>query len=103
MRLFSKILIIALLSFFMTSSAKKSENNNSFINSQLSLKIGELILIDKYGDDIANQKPFKIDLEDSIWVVSGTPPIDCYSEQIYIEIDKRNCRVYRAGYNRKKR
>ncbi len=89
--------------FFSVGHIGGAEGNNKepFINQELALKIGKLVLEDKYPSYMKGQKPLQIVLEDSIWVVSGKPlSKDEVGKRVYIEIDSRNCKIYKVGFNR---
>ncbi len=76
------------------------QNKKSFACDELAAeKIAEAVWLVVYGDEILDQKPFKVELKsDSIWVVQGTYPEIQIGGTAYIEILKSNCRVLEVSH-----
>ncbi len=85
--------------FFSVGHIGGAEGNNKepFINQELALQIGELILDNKYGEYMKTQKPLEIISLDSAWLISGNRPHSGFSQIAYIIIDKRNCKLIKMG------
>lgn len=62
-----------ILTIICSCSWAKNEKNKSMpIDEQKALAIAEEKLVQTYGKNVLEQKPFKIYLENKIWKVSGT-------------------------------
>lgn len=72
------------------------EDGKEVSSAEEAFKIVEPILVNAYGEEnISHQKPFHINLVDSIWIIEGTLPKTANGEAVlggtaYIEIRKKN-------------
>ena len=90
-------LLVSIVFLSVEHIGAEGNNKEPFINQKLALQIGELILDNKYGEYMKNQKPLEIISLDSAWLISGKRPYNGYSEVAYIIIDNRNSKLIKMG------
>ena len=73
---------------------------NGFVpDEKTAIKIAEAIWYPIYGDEIYDEKPFKAELKDSVWVVRGTLNFDV-GGVAYIEIQKSDCKILKVAHGK---
>jgi len=73
---------------------------NGFVSDEkTAIKIAEAIWYPIYGDEIYDEKPFKAELKDSIWIVRGTLNYDV-GGVAYIEIQKSDCKILKVAHGK---
>ena len=91
---------MAFLGYAINLKQKNSIPKNGFVpDENTAIKIAEAIWYPIYGDDIFDERPFKAELKDSIWVVRGTLNHDV-GGVAYIEIQKRDCRILKVAHGK---
>ena len=113
--IWSSVLIILLIiltfaSYQFFGKNKMGEHEyippNGYVpDENTALKIAEAIWLPLYGKEIYDEKPFTVELKDSlIWIVQGTlvqrPPYNIRGGVAYIEIQKSNCKILKVGQGR---
>jgi hypothetical protein len=101
--------ILVLLGF--TSVVLKNEKNkepektwipaDGFVpNESVAKQIAETVLLPIYGEDILNQKPFKVSLiKDSIWVIEGSSQ-NIEGGVAIILIQKSDCKILKVTHGK---
>lgn len=68
-------------------------------NEQTACKVAEAIFLPIYGEKIYDERPFHASLKyDSIWVVEGTLEKGYTGGTIYVEIQKKDCKVLKVTH-----
>ncbi len=74
--------------------------DNGFVpDEKTAIKIAEAIWYPIYGNEIFEEKPFKAELKDSVWIVRGTLNYDV-GGVAYIEIQKRDCKILKVTHGK---
>jgi hypothetical protein len=68
-------------------------------DEKTAIKIAEAIWYPIYGDEIYDEKPFKAELKDSVWIVRGTLNYDV-GGVAYIEIQKCDCKILKVKHGK---
>lgn len=88
---FTVVLSIVLLS---NVNIKQQTQKDCVPDEQTAIKIAEAIWYPLYGDDIYNEKPYNVILEDGFWIVTGSlPDSTWYGGVAYIKFKKSDCQV----------
>lgn len=97
------LIIISILVLMLSSSFQKNENmekEGGYIpkvgmvpNAETAIKIAEAILVPIYGERVLDNRPFVAKLEDGVWYVEGTLPIECVGGVPYVELQKSDCKI----------
>jgi len=70
-------------------------------NEALFVDLAERIVVDKYGSDIYEQRPYKVDfVKDSVWVMKGTLSPGFDGGTFYIEMSCKDFRVLRMYHEK---
>lgn len=67
-------------------------------DEQSAIRAAEVVWLQKYGDSIYKEKPFKASLNGEIWTVSGTLPEGYLGGVAFAEIQKKDCKVIRIWH-----
>ena len=63
-------------------------------NEEVAVRVAEPVLFAIYGEDnIRDQKPYQVNLIDSLWVINGTLPIYKDGGCFFIVINKKDGRI----------
>jgi hypothetical protein len=63
-------------------------------NGAVAVKVAEPVLFSIYGEDnILRQKPYQVNLIDSLWVINGTLPVFSDGGCFFIVINKRDGKI----------
>ncbi|MBK8342114.1 MAG: hypothetical protein IPL12_01605 [Bacteroidetes bacterium] len=88
---FTVVLSIALLS---NVNIKQETHKDCVPDEQTAIKIAEAVWYPLYGDDIYDEKPYNVILEDGFWIVTGSlPDSTWYGGTAYIKFKKSDCQV----------
>ena len=109
----SKIFVSSLLCvlLFVSAACAQSEEHsyeakNGYVPDEATaLKIAEAVLIPIYGEKtITEEKPFKAELKDGVWVAEGTLNCpegeNCKGGVVVIEISKDNGKILRVSHGK---
>lgn len=70
-------------------------------NENTAKKVAEAILLDIYGKQVLDQRPFSIKLEgDSVWIVEGVLKPGMDGGVAHIEIQKRDCKILKVTHGK---
>jgi NTF2 fold immunity protein len=107
------LVLIAIFSLLSCSRAKKEDKNNQsktaterkydgYVPDEMTArKIAEAILLPIYGDEVLNEKPYKVRLVgDSLWIVEGTLNQSMLGGVAYIEIRKSDCKIVKVTHGK---
>jgi hypothetical protein len=93
-------LLIVTLGFVPNLKQTNLKPVNGFVpDEETAIKIAEAIWYPIYGDEIYDEKPFKAELKDSIWIVQGTLNYD-FGGVAYIEIQKSDCKILKVKHGK---
>jgi len=68
-------------------------------NQDVAIQIAEAVLAPIYGaESIAEQKPYKVDLTNNVWTVSGTLPHNMRGGVFLIQLSKKDARIIRITH-----
>jgi hypothetical protein len=96
----SSILCVVFFGFAPNLKQKIFVPHNGFVpDERTAIKIAEAIWYPIYGDEIYDEKPFKAELNDSVWIVHGTLNYDV-GGIAYIEIQKSDCKILRVTHGK---
>jgi hypothetical protein len=113
--IWSSILIILLIILTFVSYqffGKNKVEEHTYIlpdgyvpDENTAIKIAEAIWLPLYGKVIYDEKPFQVELKDSvIWIVQGTlvqgTPYNIRGGVAYIEIQKSDCKILKVGHGK---
>jgi len=88
---FTVVLSIALLS---NVNIEQETHKDCVPDEQTAIKIAEAVWYPLYGDDIYDEKPYNVILEDGFWIVTGSlPDSTWYGGTAYIKFKKSDCQV----------
>lgn len=96
------ISILCLITFGFASNFRQKilVPKDGFVpDEKTAIKIAEAIWYPIYGDDIYDEKPFKAELKDGVWVVRGTLNYDV-GGVAYIEIQKNDCKILKVTHGK---
>lgn len=69
--------------------------------AEVAVKLANTILIELYGiDDIEEQSPFSVNLEDNIWILEGYLDENKLGGVAYIEIDKQTGQIRKVVHTK---
>lgn len=68
-------------------------------DKETALKIAEAVWLPVYGKRIYRNKPFNVELKDSVWIVTGTLHAD-FGGTPYIEIHRKDCRIIKMSHGK---
>lgn len=98
----SILALLILSSFIYNNKMKRNANNNQILvpNEETAIKIAEAIWLPLYGESIYQKKPFKARLENEIWIVEGSMPLEMKGGVPYIEIQRSDCKVLKVTHGK---
>ena len=103
-KILSLILILSVVSFLFFGFSKKNNQQitKDYVSDELTAKkIAEAIWVPIYGEkQIEEQKPFKVELKDNIWIVTGTLKDFSDGGVAYIEIQKSDCKILKVTHGK---
>jgi hypothetical protein len=68
-------------------------------DERTAMRIAESVLVRRYGrDQIESEKPLRVTLHDTIWIVTGTLPPGHLGGVAEIEINKADGRIMRVTH-----
>jgi hypothetical protein len=104
------LLLLTVLSFVMMSSCHAKKNQKIEIgnservdyvpNEETAVKIAEAILYSIYGENIYQQRPFIVTLDNEVWIVEGSLPEGMKGGVAYIEIRKKDCKILKTTHSK---
>ena len=108
MKKYIKIFIVLFMGFSLLTSFiqydKKKKNVNNLIdlvpNEETAIKVAEAIWLPIYGDGIYEERPFKAELDNGIWIVEGSLPSGMMGGVLYIEIQKKDCKILKVSHGK---
>ena len=91
---FMSVVLFLFCGYNSNKVTNQFSNDISCQDTSTILKMAEDTLFLLYGDQIQNQKPFKVELvNDSIWVITGTQDKFIIGGVAHIEIRKNDCKI----------
>jgi len=69
-------------------------------DAETAIKVAEAIWLPVFGDKIYENKPFKANLKDGVWIVEGTLPAGYKGGTPYIEIQKSDCKILKITHGK---
>jgi len=69
-------------------------------NKTTAIKIAEAVWLPIYGESIYKKRPYKVKLENGIWVVEGTLPLTSKGGVPYIEIQKKDGKILKVIHDK---
>ena len=64
------------------------------------VKIAIAVWLPIYGNDIYKKKPYKVKLQNGVWIIEGTLPADYQGGVPYIEIQRKDGRILRVMHGK---
>jgi len=93
-------LILMMTVVFGTSFKKPVDDRkkkSGFVpNKTTAIKIAEAVWFPIYGESIYKKKPYKVKLENGVWIIEGTLPSASKGGVPYIEIKKADGKILKV-------
>ena len=69
-------------------------------NKTTAIKIAEAVWFPIYGESIYKKKPYKVKLENGVWIIEGTLPSASKGGVPYIEIQKIDGKILKVSHGK---
>jgi hypothetical protein len=93
------ISVIAWGCFALGGRDPLEDSNGVIPDEQTAIKIAEAILFRHYGEhEVKLEMPFKVKLEDGVWIINGTLPHGAVGGAFYIDIRQKDGCILQLGY-----
>ena len=103
----SLVIIVLFTSLLLAEQGKDSyKPKDGYVpNATVAIKIAEAVLIPIYGEKVINdEKPFKAELKDGVWIVEGTfycpEGQTCKGGVAIVEISKDDGKILRVSHGK---
>lgn len=68
---------------------------------EIAVQVAEPILFKIYGEDqITDQKPYQVNLIDSVWVINGTLPVYYSGGTFFMVLNKKDGKILSISHNK---